>query len=220
MATAATDRNKTFTDREYVIGYGENGYGEGFYGGSRVVNNITDVRDNWPLVLGDLHQDPFDSWLRTLTSELYRLDVAIDQLYDQRFLTTATGRELDKIAEPLGATREMGESDNELRYRTQLVRVARTSEGTLDDVVRLLEVAFGEDASQCSIEPVSDEPAIIVRVPEAFFDEYPINETTFEEIVEMTTPALDGVGVTTSSLFTFAGSKSGAGWDEGEWFER
>jgi len=197
----------TFADREYVIGYGQAGYGQGFYGGSRAVNNITDVRDNWPLPTVEIADEPHDTFLRALTSLLYRIDVQIDELYDQRFVDTATGRELEKLLDPIGTARKAGESDTKLRYRGRILRSARASTGTINDLAGILEQSFGGDVDRVTVfsDSFVDRPRITLEVPSDLIEENPITRNELRTAVREGIPALDELLIVTDEQFRLAG---------------
>lgn len=182
-----------------------------------------DLADNWPYQFQRVStSDPLYEYLGVYATEIARLDAFIDTLYEQRFIQTATTRELEKLAAAINVTRNKGETDEEFRYRVQLRRVQATSNGTAEDIEQLLTAAFGEQATQIQISPAPSSPVLRIAVPQQLITESPLNTDTLTDIFNDAMPCGTAVSLITEDVFTFVSDNEtppayAAGFGEGEW---
>lgn len=169
-----------------------------------------DVVRNWPydfqtISTGGEHYD----YLGAFASELRHIDVFIEELYEQRFIETATNRELEKLGAGFGATREAGEDDDAFRYRARLRKAIAASDGTPEDIEGILAIAFGDDALETiDISHSTGSPVLQIDIPQTEIDDIPLTRSEFESIFEKAFPAGHGISVTTSDTFVFGQSGS------------
>lgn len=181
--------------------------------------NIETFRDEWPLPT-TTYDSNHEAFLNALTEGLDDIDDTVSELYDARYIQLATGQTLTNLAEPYGVTRQPGETDTELEYRAQLTRVARTSTGTINDVVRLLDIAFDGDLTRITLTAAGDEPRILVGVPLDMLADIPIDQSLLETLLTATLPSSDDATVLEPDLLRLDGPEftptSEQTLDEGE----
>lgn len=154
-------------------------------------------------------------YLSIFATELGRIDGFINKLYEQRFLETATGRELEKLAAPLGVTRRANEDDEALRYRARLGKLIAASDGTASTFETVISVAFADtDPSNIEVGNVSDAPIINVLVPETQIDQIPITVEETEDLLTRSVPAGHAVRVVTDDTWLL-GESGNSGLGEG-----
>jgi hypothetical protein len=206
--TPTTDLD-TLRDRwPYGFQYIENGYvGYGTaYGTQYSVDN-----------------DTFHSYLLAFLRSIDDLNDTIADLYHERFIASATDEELEKLARPLGVTREAGESDDDFRYRVQLRLAVATSNGTPEDIETVVERALSDAAvDSTSVEVAPSTPELRFLVDAQYIDDVPISEARLETLLERAMPAGTGIDLVTEDVFTFAETDAdapsyGAGFGEGVW---
>jgi len=165
--------------------------------------NTPDVIDRWPYDFQHIDDsDKLWDYMSAFASELRHIDVFIDELYEQRFLKTATGRELEKLAGEVGVTRQAGENDADLRYRTRLRKAIAASDGTAEDIETIMSIAFEDkDLSNIDVVHSTGEPVIQFRVPQPYLDEIPLSRPDFQTELERSFPAGHGVEVSTSDTW-------------------
>ncbi len=83
--------------------------------------------------------------IKSITSELQILDLVNYQLKTNRWLDSASGKQLDELGEILGLPRNPGESDEDYRERLQFQIFINTSNGTPEEMIEILR--FLTDAS-------------------------------------------------------------------------
>lgn len=185
-------------------------------------DNIDDVTEEWPLPDAIPLYDGTEPYrfLTVLASELQRLDIEIEEVYDDRFLQTASGEELDKIAALVEATRKSNESDQKFRKRIQAIFTARASDTTYDSVASLVLMLLDADASTITINrpPTTADTQITVDAPSTVVDDSIFTESEITSLIEDALPAGHSATITKSGTFAFAGDDSNLeGWNEGTW---
>jgi len=183
-----------------------------------------DLVDRWPYDFRYIErEEPLFNYLDAYANELRRIDAFLDDLYECRFVESAQGPELAKLAAEVGVTREQGENDESLRFRTQLAKAVASSNGTAEDVRAILALAFGEDAlTSITVEHATGAPVVRFVIPQAEIDTIPLTLATFEATLERAFPCGTGVEIVTEDTFAFAEADGtapagGAGFGEGEW---
>ena len=176
------------------------------------------IQDNWPYdrVVPTEDGAVYDL-LTVLETEYDRIDVELDELQEQRFIETATGTELDKLASEVGVVRETGESDERLRFRTKVAKAITRSSGNIYELVGLLELLFGDLVETITLTPVSDAPVINMNAPDVILNEAPVDLNTLEDLLTQALPSGDSLTIITDDTFAFGGDTSGAGFNEGTW---
>lgn len=173
-----------------------------------------DLIERWPY---DFQRIPNGSdqyhYLSAYATELRRIDTFIDELYEQRFIETATGIELEKLAAPLGVTRRAGESDESLRYRARLGKLISASDGTASHFESIVSAAFpGAELTNIEISNVDGAPVIELLVPENVVDSVPISLSETEDLMTLAVPSGHAVRVITDNTWLIGeGGSSGLG---------
>lgn len=140
--------------------------------------------------------DDLYDYLGAYATELQQIDVFIDELYEERFLESATGRELEKLAGEVGVTREEGETDDSLRYRALLRKAVAASSGTPSDIEGILRVAFDEETlDEIGVSHSPGNPVTQFIIPGTKIDAIPISRSRLESELEAAFPAGYGVVV-------------------------
>lgn len=210
------------TEEVSVFEYGDGTYGQGYYGGGTNINNITDIVDNWPSQAIDVHSQPLYDWLSVLVSEYYRLDVEINELYENRFVETAQGVELEKLGKPVDIERRYGESDSSLRRRVRAGFARATSTTDFKIFAQITSTVLGTDTSNITLNRGSDfpnSPTVEVVVPDTVVNE-DFNESDAKTYLEEAVPVGHTVDVTVQGTFAFQTSDgstlTGAGFGDGK----
>jgi hypothetical protein len=174
--------------------------------------------DNWPFdVVRPFERGAIYDLLWTYDGQLNRLDEEITEVNKQKFIDTATGRSLDYLAGEVGVIRETGEDDERLRFRTQIAKAIPQSTTDVLSFAELMRVLFGEDATNISLTTPSDEPVVILIIPDSTINEIPLTRQELEDELQQVVPSGDNIIVQRTDLFTFDGTPFGEGFDVGEW---
>ena len=165
------------------------------------------IEANWPFeqVRPSENEAVYDL-LRAFEVQLDRVDVQADELEEQRFIDTATTRELEKLAAEVGIVRETGESDSRLRFRTRIAKAVTRSQGTLEDFEQLLEVIFGDDADTITVSSPNDEPVVQLNIPSAVVDDTSLTRVELERRLADVIPTSDDLLIITDDTFTLGQS--------------
>jgi len=176
------------------------------------------IQDNWPYdrVVPTEEGAVYDL-LTVLETEYDRIDVQLDELQEQRFIETATGVELDKLASEVGVVRETGESDKRLRFRTKIAKAITRSSGNIYELAQLFNLLFKDGATDITLTPVPDAPAINVEVSDIIVQDAPVTQSKLESLLTQALPSGDALQITTKATFAFAGDTDSGGFNEGEW---
>lgn len=164
--------------------------------------------EHWPYDFQYIERDSeFWDYLGAYVSQLHRIDVMIDELYEQRFLESATTTELEKLALEVGITRRENENDEELRFRARLRKAVAASDATPADIEGILTIAFGEDTlSDITVTHASGRPVTQFNIPQPELDDIPLIREEFRQELERAFPAGYGVELTTTETWVLGES--------------
>jgi len=178
----------------------------------------------WPYEFQSISDDDeLYDFIGVFVSELQRLNTAIGELADGRFIETATNEELEKLGEEVGVTREAGESEDVYRLRVQIGKAVAASTGTAEDIRTILAIAFGESKlDSITVSHVTGSPVISFQLPSSLINDIPLSTSELESELRAAFPAGTDVTVVTDDVFAFAESDGtapsyGAGFGQGEW---
>lgn len=162
-----------------------------------------DLIERWPYDFQYIDSgSPHYDYLSIFANEMRRVDAFIDELYEQRFIQTATDKELEKLGAPLGVTKRPNESTESFRLRVALGKAIAASDGTAEDIEAILRIAFGEDElSDIDVQNVDNQPVTEFAVPQPYIDDIPLTRTEFESELERAFPCGHGVQVITTDTF-------------------
>lgn len=101
---------------------------------SSVTNNRNeqDIVNNWDHPINLTDDKNLQKLLQVVALENNRIDLDIEEIYDSKFLKTATGKELEKLGDLVGVNRKTTEGDIKLRKRIQAEFAAQASDTTYE----------------------------------------------------------------------------------------
>ena len=179
-----------------------------------------DIIDNWD---GPVSLEPGDNLyklLQVVGSENRRLDLELESLYDNRFVDTATGRELEKLGKYVGVTRKTDEKDDKLRIRINAAFASQASDTTRDSFATVALLVLDADAESVSFSsPPETEPKTVELTADgSIIDASPL---TIDEIQVLLNGALSvdaQAVIITDGTFAFEGDDASLeGFNEGTW---
>lgn len=177
---------------------------------------MTDIESNWPYTqIVPEDDEALHDVLVAIENELDRIDVQADELMEQRFIDTATTQELRKLAAEVGVSRETNESTARFRFRATVAKAITRSDGTIPDVAQVLRLIFGEDVNKITLEPVTGDPVIRIRVQSVLIDDLPVTQSELETILLDAIPMGDSFEVITDDAFIL-GESGAQGLGSGE----
>lgn len=151
--------------------------------------------------------------LKTLKRQLDRLDIEIDELYEERFVDTANGEHLERIAARYDLDRKRGESDEKLRLRTKAARLVAQSRGTYQDIATVALALLDGDPEQVDLVRPSESGERgtgIIRVSSTLLDETPFTEDELNTI--LTDAAIGGHRIVIEQKDAFRYGDPANGW--------
>ena len=157
-----------------------------------------------------------------LASENKRLDLDIEHLYDQRFIDSASGSELEKIGFEVGVKRRNDETDEHLRRRIIAAYASQTSDTTYESVAAAIVNIIGADPTDVSLTtpPESGDKNIEVAVSLSAIEDSPLSDEEILDIIEATISADASVSLLLKGTFGFTGDEQNEGFNEGTWSSR
>lgn len=158
--------------------------------------------------------------LDVVSSENDRIDDVLQDLYDQRFLTDATGQELEKIAFEVGVRRESGETDEELRRRVFSEYAAQSSDASYDSFATAALNILDTNRDNVDIEtpPRSTEKTVTLFVESSVLDDSPLTNDQITSFLEGSNSAGAAVTLSVMGDFAFDGDDTSLkGWNDGTW---
>jgi uncharacterized phage protein gp47/JayE len=183
-------------------------------------DNAEDIIQNWDHPIRPEDSENLYQLLHVVASENRRIDVELNELYENRFLATAAGANLEKIAELVGIVRKTDEGDKKLRKRVRAAFAAKASDTTYETFASIvLSITEGSpDSISIITPPEAGEKAVKVEVDGSVFEDLVL---TKDELVVLLNGALsaDAVAVVTETgTFGFDGSDASLkGFNEGTW---
>jgi hypothetical protein len=184
-------------------------------------DNVEDIVEKWDHPIQPTEADNLYKLLEVVASENRRLDIELDELYDNRFLGSATGVELEKIGDLVGINRKTGESDAKLRKRIRAGFAAHASDTTYESFTSAaLSILDAGAGSVTFITPPDSSHSKVVEleVDGAVLDESPLTES---ELIILLNGALSvdaRAKIVETGTFAFDGSDASLeGFDEGTW---
>lgn len=184
-------------------------------------DNLTDIVRNLVYPTPASANSNINTLLEVLASENDRIDDDIHDLYDNRFLTSATDEELNKMAFEVGVRRQTGETDEELRRRVFSEFAAQASDATYNTFAStVLEVVDAEPENvDIQTPPQSTiDKTVTVFVESAILDESPLTTGQIEDFLEKSNSAGAAVNLSSMGTFAFDGDDTSLeGWNEGTW---
>ena len=188
---------------------------------------VTFEHDNIDNLIGNLdYPKPLNSnptiygLLGVFGEETNRLDLDIEHLYDQRFLETATGNELRKLAEEVGLKRRDGESDEHLRKRIIAEYVALRSDTTYDQFATAVMNITGAGSSQFSIATppnTVNNKVVEVLLQQTVAENSVLTQDEIADYLNRAVSADARVELTLKGTFGFEGDADNDGFNEGTW---
>jgi len=142
--------------------------------------------------------------LTAVATEFEELEAARQDVLASKFVSTATGPQLDRQSDIFDVDRQTGESDDKYRIRIQVALRELLSSGTVQEIRSTIAVLLDVDESEIVIdEPYDVESARIdVGVFESELEDRGISVSEFDDFVDGLAAA--GVGIQTVALGTFA----------------
>jgi len=172
------------------------------------------LKEAWPLEIVSAYEEPLTDVFDVLGTSLTREAARVDEEYDQTFIATASGQELEQHAREIGLNRRVAETDRELRIRTQVTKAAATTSATPDELAQALRIIFGPAAQSVSVRDATGKAAIVVTIPKPITDETPLTPAQIEDLLQSATSIGEGVVVIVEGTFEFDGPE-GTGFGSG-----
>lgn len=183
-------------------------------------DNEDDIVENWDHPIQPRESDNLRKLLEVVASENKRLDIELDALYDNRFLDTASGKELEKIADLVGVIRKNDEKDPKFRKRIRGAFAAHASDTTYDSFTSaaLSILDTSPDAVEFVTPPDTPPKVIEVQLDSAVFDENPLTENELVTLLNGAVSVDARVRIKQTGTFAFAGDDDSLkGFNEGTW---
>lgn len=183
-------------------------------------DNVDDVVDAWDLPVPPTAGNNIHDLLSVLVSELQRTDTDIEGIYGDRFLDTATGKELGKIGDPVDATRQTGESDDHFRQRIQSIYGARSSDATYDAFAQITLSVLDAGPSDVSLDvpPQPLDATVTVQADSQTISNSPFTESEITDLLQESVTAGHDVVIEKTGTFAFDGDDGALeGFDQGTW---
>lgn len=184
------------------------------------VNNTNELQKVWDLPVPESEGTPLYGILATLATENQRIDVVLDELYDDRFLNTATGRELELIGHYVDVRRNTGESDPQLRARIAAEFGAKSSNTTFESFAKICLTVLNANSGDVTLvtPPESGSKTVNVEVDGAVLDESEFTSSEMESMLDRSLSAGASVSILETGTFAFDGDdESLEGFNEGTW---
>jgi hypothetical protein len=183
-------------------------------------NNTQDIVENWDHPISLFEGDNLYKLLEVVALENNRIDLDIEEVYDDKFLESATGQELEKIGDLVGVDRKTAEGDEKLRKRIQAEFIAQASDTTYETFASATLSILGTNKNSVSITtpPQSPPKVVSVDVDGGVIDDNPLSKTEIAGLLDKTVSADAKVNLVEKGTFAFAGDDDTLkGWDEGTW---
>lgn len=183
-------------------------------------NNKEDIIKNWDHPIELTEDKNLYDLLLVLSKENRRIDLDLEELYDDRFLDSASGEELKKIAKLVNAEMKTGEGEEKFRKRVRGEFAVQASDTTYESFATILLSILEANASSVEITtpPDTHDKVVEVRVDSGIINENPLSMSEINDLLDRTVSAGARVDIYETGAFAFAGDDTTlAGWDDGTW---
>jgi hypothetical protein len=184
-------------------------------------DNVEEIVENWNHPIDPYEESNLYKLLTVIVSENERLDIELDEIYDNRFLDTATGSELEKIAELVGVVRKTDEVDAKLRKRIRGAFAANASDTTYDSFTSAALSILDASPNQVTFITPPDSPpkTVEIQLDGSVIEENPLSSN---ELIILLNGALSvdaKTEITQTGTFAFYNDEDDGlkGFDEGTW---
>jgi len=160
--------------------------------------------------------------LKLYKRQMDRLDLEIDEMFEQRLVETATAQHLERIGARYGVQRKTGEDDDKLRLRIKAAQNVAQSRGTYRDIAEIALDIFDTDPSKMTLVPPSEsgqEGTGIIRTTGDVIDNSPFTTEEITSILSDGAIAGHRIKVEQEDAFTFGDPDNGWGTDWGQTLE-
>lgn len=192
-------------DSNYVTGFGEGGFGEGTFGGVDEQGNIIAAKEWWDN--DALHfedgQDYYE-FFQVLVKQCDRIDDEICNLYENRFVEQASGKELEELGKFVNCTRKTNEPDERYRIRINAEFAKVSSTTTYESFARLALNVLQTNADNVEIYRSDDDaPVVVVDTYQQVIQGSTFTGNEIGELLNDAVPAGHGVDVQLKGSFEF-----------------
>ena len=186
----------------------------------KVENDNEEIIENWDGPIPLQEDDDLYKLLKVAESENRRIDVDIQELYDNRFVGTATGKSLNKIGDLVGINRKSNEENEKLRKRIKASFAAKASDTTYNTFVKFLLNMLETDSSgiEISTPPDSNPKEIDLQIDGSILADTLLTDQEISILLNGAVSVDARVNITRGGTFAFAGDDDTLkGFDEGTW---
>lgn len=186
----------------------------------KVENDNEEIIENWDGPVSLHEEDDLYKLLKVAESENRRIDVDIQELYDNRFIGTATGKSLNKIGDLVGIKRKSNEENEKLRKRIKAGFAAKASDTTYDTFVKFVLSMLETDSSTITIStpPESQPKEIDLKIDGAVLGETLLTDQEVSILLNGAVSVDAKVNISRGGTFAFAGDDDTLkGFDDGTW---
>jgi hypothetical protein len=179
-----------------------------------------DIVENWKYPIPVEEKTELYKLLQVSSKENKRINLDIETIYNNRFVTSATGDELEKIGELVGVRRKTAEGDKKLRKRIRGEFAAQASDTTFETFAVAALSILDADPDNISIEkpPTTVDKVVNLYVDGGILDDNPLSNTEITDLLDRTVSAGAKVNLIETGTFAFAGDNTNLkGWDDGTW---
>lgn len=183
-------------------------------------DNTEDIVENWDHPVQINEENDLYKLLQVTARENKRIDLDIEQIYDDRFLESATGVELEKIGKMVDVRRKNGEYDSKLRKRIKANFAAQASDTTFKQFASTALSILETEPGNITINTPPDTPAKVVQIEldGVILDNNPLTKTELIDLMNKVVSVDATVEMVEIGTFAFDGDESNLeGWDEGTW---
>jgi len=179
-----------------------------------------EIIENWDHQIPVTEEDDLYKLLKVVESENRRIDVDLQDLYDNRFVESATGKELEKLGDMVGVVKKTNEVDSKLQKRVKAAYAAKGSDTTYSYFTQfVLDLLETNSDGVSFVTPPETQPKVVeVNIDGTILDD---SVLTKQELVLLFNAALSVDGrakITSTGTFAFDGNDTSLeGWNEGTW---
>lgn len=183
-------------------------------------DNTEEIVKDWDHPIQPHETDNLYKLLEVISSENDRLDLELNELYENRFLDTATGLELEKVGDLVGVNRKTGESDGKLRKRIRGAFAAQASDTTYESFANTAISILEADLSEIEFVTPPDTPPKVVEIQldGSVFNGIPLTKNELVILLNGAVSIDARVRIKETGTFAFDGNDSSLkGFNEGTW---
>lgn len=134
----------------------------------------------------DIEDSDLEALLKAIATQFDDIETARSEVYDSKFIDTASDAQLERLGSIVPALRRRDETEDEFRQRTKAELRSQLSSGTHSEIAELVSVLLDTDRANVNIEEQfrTDDPSFVFELPVDPVGQQNLNTNAVEPLLD------------------------------------